>query len=99
LSWTIGGLITLLITGLIFRGAKKLHSSGTVFRIEDAIGKEAMVYQRIPKDGAGKISISLHNFTHEIDAVSSLQEELLSFTSVRIIEKVDEKTVRVTPIK
>ncbi len=92
------GLLAVLITGFIFRVARKLRSTGTVFRIEDAIGKEAIVYQRIPKDGAGKISISLHNLTHEIDAMS-LGEEVASFISVQIIKKVDDKTVLVVPIK
>ena len=73
--------------------AKKLRSPGTVFRIEDAIGKEAMIYQRIPKGGSGKISVSLHHFTYELDAISFEQEDLPSFTFVQIIEKFDEKTV------
>jgi len=93
------GLISIVITGLIFKTARKLHSTGTVFRIEDAIGKEAMIYQRIPKDGVGKISVSLHHLTHEIDAVSFHQEEIPSFTPVQIIKKADEKTVVVAPLK
>jgi hypothetical protein len=95
----IGGLITIGITGLIFKGAKKLRSSGTVFRIEDTIGKEATIYQRIPKGGIGKISLSLYNFTYEIDAISPHPDELLSFTSVQIIKKADENTVVVIPTK
>jgi hypothetical protein len=47
----ICGLITLLATGFIFRMAKKLHSNGTVFKIENTIGLEAVVYQRIPPKG------------------------------------------------
>lgn len=94
-----GGIIAICITGLIFRGAKTLLSSGTVFKIEDVIGKEAIIYQRIPRGGAGKISVSLHNFTYEVDAISHHQEDLQSFTSVQIIKKSDEKTVLVVPIK
>lgn len=93
------GSISIFITGFIFKMARKMRSSGTVFRIEDAIGKEATIYQRIPKDGVGKISVSIHQLTHEIDAVSSHHEELPSFTSVQIIKKADEKTVVVSPIK
>ncbi len=92
------GVLTVLITGSNFKAARKLHSSGTVFRLEDAVGKEAVVYQRIPKEGIGKISIALNNMTHEIDAVS-LNEELASFVSVQIIKKLDDKTVVVVPIK
>ncbi|HSW86744.1 MAG TPA: hypothetical protein VLG49_04495 [Rhabdochlamydiaceae bacterium] len=93
------GSISIFITGFIFKMARKMRSPGTVFRIEDAIGKEATIYQRIPKDGIGKISVSIHQLTHEIDAVSSHHEELASFTSVQIIKKADEKTVVVVPIK
>ncbi len=94
-----GGAVAMLITALIFGGAKKLRSTGTVFRIDDAVGKEAMIYQRIPKDGVGKVSVSLHNFTHEIDAISPCAEDLPSFTPVQIIKKADDKTVLVVPIK
>ena len=88
------------IIALIFRLAKKAHSPGTVFKIDDAIGKEATVYHRIPKGtGTGKISISLHNFTHEIDAISLDKEEIPSFTAVRIINKADDTTVVVVPLK
>lgn len=95
----LGGGCSIFITGLLFKMAKKLHSSGTVFNIEDSIGKEATVYQQIPKGGAGKISVSLYNLTHELEAISSHPEDILSFTSVRIIKKWDEKTVVVVPTK
>ena len=73
--WTVlfgflAGLVALLASALIFRAAKKLCSPGTVFDLEDAIGKEALVYQRIPKGGVGKISLCLHDLTYEVDAVS-----------------------------
>jgi hypothetical protein len=94
-----GGTFSAFITNFIFRSAKKLRSSGTVFRLEDAIGKEAVVYQRIPKEGVGKISLSLYNLTYELDAISSHLEEISSFTQVRILKTADEKTVIVVPIK
>ena len=94
-----GGILTIFLTGLIFKGAKKLHSPGTVFNLDNAIGKQATIYQRISKNGVGKISLSLNNFTHEIDAISLHPEDLDSFTSVQIIKKTDEKTVLVAPIQ
>ena len=93
-----GGLASILITGLLFKAARKLRSSGTVFKIEDAVGKDAMIYQRIPSGGMGRVTVSLHNFTHEIDAISLESEELPSFTPVRIIKIADEKTVVVEPV-
>jgi len=93
-----GGLLSFFITGLLFRAAKRLRSPGAVFCIEDAIGKKATVYQRIPVNGTGKISISLHNLTYEIDAISNCGE-IPSFTQVQIIKKTDDNTVIVVPIK
>jgi len=92
-----GGLIAVVATAFIFKMAKKLSSPGSVFRIEDAVGKDAFVYQRIPKNGLGKISISLNNQTYEIDAAAN--EEISSFTQVQIVKKMDDKIVIVVPIK
>lgn len=92
------GMFAAILLRSIFKYAKKLQSPGNCYKIEDAIGKEAYVYQAIPKDGIGKISISLQGFTHEIDAISHNSEELSSFTRVKIIEKNDTSTVVVTPL-
>lgn len=102
--WTVlfgvlAGVLALLATALIFRLAKKLCSPGVVFDLENAIGKEAVVYQRIPKGGIGKISLCLHDLTYEVDAVSHEGEEVDSFTQVQIIKKSDEKTAVIVPIK
>lgn len=92
------GIVAAIIIRSIFNLAKRLISSGSIYRIEDAIGKEAYVYQRIPKNGVGKISMTLQHFTHEIDAISYHTEELPSFRRVKIIEKSDDNTVIVTPL-
>lgn len=102
-SATIGistavGIFAALIVRSILMFAKKLQSSGSSYRIEDAIGKEAYVYHSIPKGGTGKISISLQDLTHEIDAVSHNSEELSSFTRVKIIEKKDDRTLVVAQL-
>ena len=93
------GLISFFITGLLFRLARKLRSSGTVFSIDEAIGKEAEIYQQIPKGGSGKITVSLQNFKHEIDAISLNGEVLDSFTKVQVIKKANNHTVVVIPQK
>lgn len=89
------GGITIFATGLIFKLAKKLHSQGTIFKIEETIGQEAVVYQRIPANGIGKVSVSIENFMREIDACSSDRNEVPSFVRVKIIQKLDDKTVMV----
>ena len=95
----LGGLSALLVTGLIFKMAKKLHSTGNRFSLDDAIGKEATVYNQIRKNGTGKISLSLYDLTHEVNALSLNGEEIASFTQVKIIKKADERTVYVSPIR
>lgn len=94
----ISGAIAIFATGFIFRMARNLHSNGTVFKIEDTIGQEAIVYQRIPHGGVGKISVSVENFAREIDACSNAYKEVPSFVRVKIINKVDDKTVLVETI-
>ncbi|MBS0648812.1 MAG: hypothetical protein JSS10_06285 [Verrucomicrobia bacterium] len=97
-GWAIGGgLAAVFATALIFKMARKLHSAGTVFKIEETLGKEAVVYQRIPSHGSGKISISLHHHTYELDAISLNQEEIVSFTPVQIVKNMDNRTVIVIP--
>jgi hypothetical protein len=92
------GLLTVFVIGFIFKNAKRLHSSGSVFTLENIVGKEAMVYHRIPKNGIGKISISLHQMTHEVDALSDDGEEILSFVPVRIVKQASIDSVIVTQI-
>lgn len=95
----MAGLAAFFVTGLIFKLARKLKSTGTIFRIEETIGKDAVVYQRIPKQGSGKISLVLHDHTYEIEAVSKIEEEIASFTQVQIISIEDGNIVGVVPYK
>lgn len=93
------GIITVIVTALLLKSTQKLQSPGSIFRIEDALGKEAVVYQRIPRNGIGKISLSLNHFTYELNAVSDQAEELSSFTRVHVLKKIDETTVSVILIQ
>ena len=92
------GIALMGLVALIFKGANKLKSDGSVFCIEEAVGKEASVYQRIPKGGVGKVTVALRGITHEIDAIS-LGEEIDSFSQVTILKKSDERTLVVVPTK
>ncbi len=92
------GIFAIIITSSIFKIAKKLQSAGNVYNLDEAIGKEAFVYHRIPKGGMGKVSLSLQDLTYEIDAIANDQEELPSFTRVQVIKTKDAKTVIVKPI-
>ncbi len=91
------GIIAIFVLGYVFKIAKKLHSAGIAFNIKDLVGKEAVVYQRIPRGGVGKITISCHNLTYEIDAVAEDSQEISSFISVQITQQKDNNTVVVIP--
>lgn len=95
---TVVGFCAVFIINLIFKLARKFHSPGDTCSLDDVIGQEALVYQRIPKDGMGKISITFKHLTCEINAISHTREELQSFTRVQILKKKDDATVVVIPI-
>lgn len=88
------GLFAVFSTRFIFRLVTKLQHTTTVFNIDDVIGKEAIVYQQILFGGVGKVSVSINDFSCEIDAIS-FNEELPSHTRVLIVQKADNKTVYV----
>ncbi|MFA6915816.1 MAG: hypothetical protein WC222_05420 [Parachlamydiales bacterium] len=92
------GFLTILASGLIFRLAHQLQSTGTVFDIDKTIGLEATVYQRIPVKGSGKITINIENITREIEAISHHEQEIPSFSRVVVLKKADDKTVVVMPL-
>lgn len=92
------GSAAALMVRFILKLSRKLKSSGNVYRIEEALGKEAYVYQCIPKGGKGKVSLSIQQLTHEIDAISDHEEDLPSFVRVQITRKIDDHTVVVKPL-
>lgn len=94
----LAGFFAVFMLRMIFKIAKGLQSTGSKCHIEDVIGKEAFVYQRIPKNGVGKISVSFQHLTYELDAISNNEEEIPSFTSVQIVKKRDNTTVVVMPL-
>lgn len=93
------GLFAILTTNFIFYQARKLHSPGSVFNLDEAIGKQGYVYQSIPKDGAGKISIALQQMTAEVAAISHDNEEISSFTTIQVIRKIDDNVLVVKAIE
>lgn len=89
------GIVMLFVTKSIFSMADKLTSKGSDFSIEEAIGKEAMVYQRIPAKGTGKIHVTVNNTLRELLAVSAKGEVIDSFLPVHIIRVLNDQTVEV----
>ncbi len=93
------GAIFVLMTRLIFKNAKKLTSTGTVFDVHKAVGKQGRVYQKIQANKRGVIHVILDDFNRELDAISVDSREILSFQPVEILKVVDRKTVIVKQVK
>lgn len=90
------GVLCMLMTAYLFRWARKLASAGGAFDIHKTIGCQAQVYQRIPADGRGKITIDMpDSMTHEVDAIAEDGKEIDSFKTVQVIRVVDQHTVAV----
>ncbi len=93
----MGGAFAMFVSAFLFKVARKLRSTGTVFQIEKAIGKEAVVYQRIPQDGVGKVTVSIEGIGHELDAISLDGKTLDSFSAVKIVKIENGQTAVVAP--
>lgn len=95
---TGAGLLCMLTTAYFFKQAKKLASGGSAFSMDKTIGKKATVYQKIPGQGRGKITLSVGDMTHEIEAVSAEQKDIASFVTVEVVRVVDQRTVAVKQV-
>lgn len=89
------GLFTMYITAWMFKLVVQLSSRGKPFSVKDAVGQDATVYSRIPKDGRGKIQLPYEGITRYIEAVSDEGTEIDSFKNVRIVRAMDARTVSV----
>lgn len=91
------GLAMLILTGLIMRGAMLFEGRGSVFSTKQTIGLTGIVYQRIPKNGQGKIHVIVDNNTREILAQSQ-NKTIESFTIIKIVKALDHEIVEVTEL-
>jgi len=89
----LAGVITMVLTALIFKWSQLLVSRGTRFDITTTIGLVGTVYQRISGNEAGKIQIVVDEVTRELLALSSDGDDIESFCIVRIVKVLDYETV------
>lgn len=94
----LAGIIVMIFTALIFKGALLLVSTGTRFDIKKTVGLIGSVYQQIPAQGQGKIHIVLDNVTREILAQSLNHHVIDSFKLVSVIRVLDHEVVIVKEI-
>lgn len=92
------GFTIMIVTALIFHGARLLVSEGTQFDIKKTIGSVGVVYQKIPSDGQGKIQLVVDGITRELLAQSLDHRIIASFKNVCIVKVVDHETVVVKEI-
>lgn len=91
------GTASALLVALAFRASLKLESTGNL-DYRNAIGKDANVYIRIPKNrlGKGKVTLNMQERFVEVDAITEDTEDLMPKMSVVVSEVVDETTLKVT---
>ena len=91
------GIVSALLVALAFKASLKLESTGNL-DYKNAIGKDATVYIRVPKNrtGKGKITFNMQERFVEVDAVTEDLEDLMPKTSVVILDVIDETTLKVT---
>jgi len=78
------GLATVWVIDRLFRGARKLQSSGTLDN-ESAIGGEGKVYVTIPKGGTGSVMVDFKNHHREFDAVAKDKLEIKTGERVKVV--------------
>lgn len=76
----------------------RLETNGA-YRIKDCVGQVCTVYLRIPAEGkgTGKVQISINGSIHEIAALT-IGKELPTGTKVRVLELVDNETLKVEEV-
>lgn len=93
------GIAAMFTIALIFKLAMRLVSKGEEFKIEDTVGLNASVYQRIPAEGSGKVNVSLPGgILKELDAISEEKVVIDSFKTVKVVKVIDNKTISVRKI-
>jgi hypothetical protein len=82
----LAGVIAAYLLQLAFEATMKLESSGNI-DYANAIGKRAVVYIRVPKNGTakGKVVMTLQSRYVEIDAITEEEEDLLTNSQVEVV--------------
>lgn len=79
------GLASVWLIGKIFSSFKKLQSSGTMDNTS-AVGAEGTVYLTIHAGGTGKVQVSVKGRLREFDAVSKINEDIKTGSSIKVID-------------
>lgn len=94
----VAGLSTMILIALIFKGALGFQSSGALFNVHATVGLVGTVYQRIPAQSQGKITVVVHGVTRELLAQSHDKKPIESFKLVKISKVIDPEIVEVIEV-
>ena len=96
LGAVIAGCFATWLMALFMKMAMKLQSSGNIL-LENARGKEAMVYLTIPgnMERTGKITMELQGRFVEIDAFTKRSEQIRTGQRVKVVDVINGTTVLV----
>lgn len=93
----VGGCAIVAMMVVLMRSMSKLKQSGTL-QIENAVGKTATVYLRIPaaRQGTGKITINLQGTQREMSAVTDDPADISTGSFVMVKEVLGDNILAVS---
>ena len=96
----LSGAVAAFLVALAFKALYKLEDEGNI-DYNNALGKTANVYLRIPpkRNGKGKVNVVVQGKYVEIDAVTDDEEHINTGSEVKIISLLDDTTVVVKRFK
>jgi hypothetical protein len=93
----LAGGISLWLMGWLFKGMRKLQSSGTT-DLSKAIGQEGSVYLTIPEKDIGKVQIAFHGRLSVMDARAVHGQALSTGARVKVVRVVDGNVLEVESV-
>lgn len=90
----LAGGISLWLMGWLFKGMRKLQSSGTT-DISKAVGQEGSVYLTIPEKDIGKVQVAFHGRMSVMDARAADGRALPTGSRVKVVRIVDGNILEV----
>jgi hypothetical protein len=90
------GLLMVFITTLLYAFMKRLQTNN-IPNLKSIVGKTATVYLRIPKGGAGKITVTANGSLQTISAITE-GDSLKTGETVTVVRLLDESTAVVSKL-
>ena len=93
------GLVCLVLVGVLLKSLLKLQSSGADYSLEQTVGKQGVVYLRIPAEGSGQVQISVGGALKEVDAISEDHVQIQSQAVVEVVRVVNPELLAVRAVR